>query len=164
MLPLADAETPLADTHPLERNKSVPFKMLLEHVAMGGSDPDVLSSLASRLARLARECGPDENARIREASGGVGLTQIAHGIVDALDPDARLPDQEGGRWLPAAARYVLPRRAASPARAPADFRSLPAGTPAEPSELLLQTRRAKGTFFTVQAACGGCFRAARGGS
>ncbi len=80
-------ETPLADTHPLERNKSVPFKALLEHVAMGGSDPDVLSSLASRLARLAQECGPDEDARIREASGGTGLTQIAHSIVDALDPD-----------------------------------------------------------------------------
>jgi type I restriction enzyme R subunit len=80
-------ETPLADTHPLERHKSVPFKALLEHVAMGGSDPDVLSSLASRLSRLAKECGPDEHARIREASGGTGLTQIAHGIVDALDPD-----------------------------------------------------------------------------
>jgi type I restriction enzyme R subunit len=82
-------ETPLADTHPLERNKSVQFKALLEHVAMGGSDPDVLSSLASRLARLAKECGPAEDARIREASGGVGLTQIAHGIVDALDPDSQ---------------------------------------------------------------------------
>jgi len=82
-------ETPLADTYPLERNKSVSFKALLEHVAMGGSDPDVLSSLASRLARLARECGPDEDMRIREASGGAGLTQIAHGIVDALDPDVQ---------------------------------------------------------------------------
>jgi len=82
-------ETPLADTYPLERSKSVPFKALLEHVAMGGSDPDVLSSLASRLARLAREFGPDEDARIREASGGIGLSQIAHGIVDALDPDAQ---------------------------------------------------------------------------
>jgi type I restriction enzyme R subunit len=80
-------ETPLADTYPLERSKGVPFKALLEHVAMGGSDPDVLSSLASRLARLAKECGTDEEARIREASGGTSLTQIAHGIVDALDPD-----------------------------------------------------------------------------
>ena len=80
-------ETPLADTHPLERNKGVPFKALLEHVAMGGSDPDVLSSLAGRLARLAKECGPDEDARIREGSGGIGLTQIAHRIVDALDLD-----------------------------------------------------------------------------
>jgi type I restriction enzyme R subunit len=80
-------ETPLADTQPLERNKSVPFKVLLEHVAAGGSDPEVLSSLASRLSRLAKECGPDEDARIRAASGGLALTQITHGIVEALDPD-----------------------------------------------------------------------------
>jgi type I restriction enzyme R subunit len=80
-------ETPLADTQPLEQKKSVPFKALLEHVAVGGSDPAVLSSLASRLSRLAKECGPDEEARIHEASGGVGLTAIVHGIVEALDPD-----------------------------------------------------------------------------
>jgi type I restriction enzyme, R subunit len=80
-------ETSLADTYPLERKKHVAFKTLLEHVAMGGSDPDVLSSLASRLARLAKDCGPDEEARIREASGGNGLTPITHAIVEALDPD-----------------------------------------------------------------------------
>lgn len=81
------SETSLADTQPLERKKSVPFKVLLEHVAMGGSDPDVLSSLASRLARLARDCGPEEEARIRTASGGFDLTLITHAIVEALDPD-----------------------------------------------------------------------------
>jgi len=54
---------------------------------MGGSDPDVLSSLASRLSRLGKDCGPEEDARIREASGGVGLTPITHAIVEALDPD-----------------------------------------------------------------------------
>jgi type I site-specific restriction endonuclease len=93
-------ETPLADTYPLERSKSVPFKALLEHVAMGGSDPDVLSSLASRLARLAKECGPDEHTRIREASGGAGLTQIAHGIVDALDPDLQQARARSTHGLP----------------------------------------------------------------
>ena len=82
-------ETPLADTQPLERKKSVPFKALLDHVAMGGSDPDVLSSLASRLARLDKQCGPDEEARIREASGGTDLAQIAHRLVDALDADSQ---------------------------------------------------------------------------
>ena len=47
------------DTQPLERKKTVPFKALLEHVAMGGTNPDVLSSLASRLSRLAKRCGPE---------------------------------------------------------------------------------------------------------
>jgi type I restriction enzyme R subunit len=81
------SETPLADTQPLERKRNVPFKVLLEHVAMGGSDPDVLSTLASRLSRLGKDCGPEEDARIREASGGVGLTSITHAMVEALDPD-----------------------------------------------------------------------------
>ena len=84
------AETELADTQPLERKKSVPFKTLLEHVAMGGTDPDVMSSLASRLSRLDKQCGPDEHKRIAEAADGVSLTHIARAIVDGLDPDRQL--------------------------------------------------------------------------
>jgi len=83
-------ETELADTQPLERKRSVPFEALLEHVAMGGTDPDVLSSLASRLTRLARQCGPEEERKIREASGGVSLTAICHAIVGALDTDQQV--------------------------------------------------------------------------
>lgn len=86
---LGITETPLADTQPLERKKSIPFQALLEHVALGGTDADILSSLASRLSRLAKECGPAEEARINEASGGVSLSTIAHGIVEALDPDTQ---------------------------------------------------------------------------
>jgi type I restriction enzyme R subunit len=117
-------ETPLADTHPLERSKSIPFKALLEHVAMGGSDPDALSSLASRLSRLARECGHAEDARIREASGGVGLPSIAHAIVDALDPDQQqvrarsmhglAPDQEPTEAQVQQAARALAKQAVEP--------------------------------------------------
>ncbi len=92
-------ETPLADTQPLEQKKNVPFRALLEHVAVGGSDPEVLSSLASRLSRLAKECGPDEDARIREASGGTSLPQIAHRIVEALDPDRQRDEARASHGL-----------------------------------------------------------------
>src|SRR6266850_2065871 len=95
------SETPLADTQPLERKKNVPFKALLDHVAMGGSDPDVLSSLASRLSRLAKDCGAEEEARIKAESGGMGLTPITHAIVEALDPDrqeARARSTLGLTW------------------------------------------------------------------
>jgi hypothetical protein len=37
------------------------------------TDPQVLSSLASRLSRLDKECGPEERARIAEVSRGVPL-------------------------------------------------------------------------------------------
>ncbi|MDQ2695133.1 MAG: DEAD/DEAH box helicase family protein, partial [Pseudomonadota bacterium] len=75
------------DTRPLERQRSAPLKKLLDHVAEGGADPDVLSTLASRLARLDRQCGEQERARVREVSGGLGLADLAAAIVAAQDPD-----------------------------------------------------------------------------
>ena len=80
-------ETPLVDTQPLERKKGVSFKKLLDHVAAGGTHADYLSSLASRLARLDKQCGPKEYAKVAEVSGGHTLGSISHGIVSALDPD-----------------------------------------------------------------------------
>ena len=84
------ADSDLADTQPLERKRTVSFKALLEHVAMGGSDPEMLSSLASRLTRLDKQCGPKETARVKQVSEGVVLADITHAIVHALDPDAQV--------------------------------------------------------------------------
>ena len=86
------SETELAETQPLDRKRSVSLKALLEHVAMGGTDPEMLSTLASRLARLAKQCGPEEDARVAEASGGVALSTICRGIVDGLDPDRQVSE------------------------------------------------------------------------
>jgi type I restriction enzyme R subunit len=83
-------EMDIADTQPLERKRNLSFKALLDHVAMGGSDPDMLSSLASRLARLEREFGPDEDRRIAEVGDGLRLGDITLAIIEALDPDRRL--------------------------------------------------------------------------
>jgi len=83
-------ETELADTQPLDRKRNVSLKALLEHVAMGGTDPEMLSSLASRLARLDRQCGAEERVRIAEASGGSSLAHICGAIVDGIDPDRQV--------------------------------------------------------------------------
>ncbi len=83
-------ESGLSDTYPLEKKKSVPLKSLLEHVAMGGTNPDYLSSLASRLARLDKELGPEDKQTITAVSGGVTLPQICHRIIGALDPDRQV--------------------------------------------------------------------------
>ncbi len=80
-------EGELSDSQPLERKKAVAFSKLLEHVAAGGTDPDMLSSLASRLARLDKQCGAKERERIAEVSGGVALSEITKGLIEALDPD-----------------------------------------------------------------------------
>ncbi|MBK6767733.1 MAG: DEAD/DEAH box helicase family protein [Ardenticatenales bacterium] len=90
-------EMDIADTQPLERKRNIAFKALLDHVAMGGADPDMLSSLASRLARLEREFGPEEDRRVAEVADGARLGDITAAIVEALDPDYRL-DRARGRY------------------------------------------------------------------
>jgi len=57
---------------------------------MGGTDPEYLSSLASRLARLDKEFGPEEDQKVKATSGGVTLPDICHAILDALDPDQQV--------------------------------------------------------------------------
>ncbi len=83
-------ETQIADTQPLERSKSVAFAKLMEHVAAGGTNPDYLSSLASRLSRLDKQLSPEDHARIVQASGGADLGDLSRGIIDALDPDRQI--------------------------------------------------------------------------
>jgi len=82
-------ETELADTQPLEKKKGVSFKSLLDHVATGGTDLEMLSSLASRLARLDKQCGAQERAQITDA-GGPALSELSATVVDALEPDAQI--------------------------------------------------------------------------
>jgi type I restriction enzyme R subunit len=94
-------DTQLADTQPLERLRTVSFKALLEHVAMGGTDADMLSSLASRLARLDKQCGAAEHARVKEASGGASLAGMAAALVSALDPDRQFDEARTVFGVPA---------------------------------------------------------------
>jgi len=78
---------PLIETRPLERRPAVPLEKLLEAVALGSTDKDLVSSLASRLARLDRRMSHSESQAVRGAAHGVELTAIIHGLVDAVDPD-----------------------------------------------------------------------------
>jgi type I restriction enzyme R subunit len=80
-------ETPLMDTTPLERNPTVPFDRLLKQIAFGVRDPDLISSVASRLARLARQITKADRAELEQAAGGMKLDDLVQGLVRALDPD-----------------------------------------------------------------------------
>ena len=84
-----------SDTEPLERKPTVPLKALLDHVAAGGTEPDVLSSLLSRLTRLERQCDDDDDARLRTLSGGPGLGELAVALVLALDVDRQVEAARG---------------------------------------------------------------------
>jgi type I restriction enzyme R subunit len=94
-------EAELADTQPLDRKRTVSLQTLLEHVAMGGTDPALLSSLASRLSRLSKQLGQGEYARVLEASGGVTLNAICRALVGGLDPDRQVEEARRQFALPA---------------------------------------------------------------
>lgn len=121
-------EQELVETKPLETQRGVSLDKLLEAVAFGAADPEVLSSLASRLSRLERRLGGPAAAAaaLGEAAAGTSLAEIAAGIVAALDPDrqeddaralataAGLPPDDLSPELVAQARTALLRAAAKP--------------------------------------------------
>lgn len=127
-------ETKLSDSQPLERKRTVSLKALLEHVAMGGTDEAVLSSLASRLARLERQCGPQEQARVVEASGGHRLGDLCAAIEDGLDADRQIAEARRQFELPegsepteqqvAQAAEALLKRAVEPLATRPELRTL----------------------------------------
>jgi type I restriction enzyme R subunit len=82
-------EQKLSDTRPLEKNPTVSLRALLDHVAANGTNDEYLSSLASRLARIDKQCDVDDRKKVDEASGGVALATIAAGLVHAIDDDVQ---------------------------------------------------------------------------
>jgi type I restriction enzyme R subunit len=74
------------DSRPMDQKKTVPFDKLLQAVSLGNVEEEVLSSVAVRLARLDAQLSDGERKRVREASGGLDVKQIAGGIVHALNP------------------------------------------------------------------------------
>jgi type I restriction enzyme, R subunit len=80
-------EQKMIDSQPLDRKKTIAFEKLLQAVAFGSTDPDVLSSLAGRLARLDRQLGAPDREALAQAAGGQTIPEIAAGLVSALDPD-----------------------------------------------------------------------------
>jgi len=131
-------ETEFQDTRPLDRKRGVSFQALLEYVGYGGTDPDMLSSLASRLARLDKQCTPEDRARITQAAHGKRLSEIDHGIICALDPDHQLEKARATNALPesaepspeqlADARTELLKAAAAPLATNPELRKLLADT------------------------------------
>ena len=83
-------ETELSDSYSLERQPTVSFDKLLHLVGMGNRDPEVLSSLASRLSRLDRRLTSQDRQAIESAAQGTPLRDLVSGLVEATDPDTAL--------------------------------------------------------------------------
>lgn len=82
----------LSESQPLDRQPTVSFEKLLQAVAFGSTDKDVVSSLASRLARMNRQLGKADQKRLQHLAGGVPLQGVVAGLVDALDPDRHIEE------------------------------------------------------------------------
>ena len=105
-------ETELSDSYSLDRKPTVPFDKLLDVVGMGDRDPEVLSSLASRLARLDRHLSPSDREAIEVVSRGVPLQALISGLAKAADPDAALDaaQQSTGQDYPPESAVAEARR------------------------------------------------------
>ena len=104
-------ETELADSYQLDGEPTVSFDKLLDLVAMGSRDADIVSFLASRLARLDRHLTPQDRQAVQTASNGMSLTEIVSGLLHATDPDAAVDDARASTGL-----EDLPESAVSQAR------------------------------------------------
>lgn len=78
------------DSLPLERKKNVGFEKLLQAVAFGNAEIDVVSSVAARLARLEKKLTADEQKQVSKLLDGRGLKELTGDLVKALDPDHHL--------------------------------------------------------------------------
>ena len=122
-------ETELSDSYTLDRKPTVSFDKLLDLVGLGNRDSEVLSSLASRLARLDCHLVPKDRESIEAVSQGVPLQTLVSGLVNAADPDAALnaAQQTTGQDDPpesavSEARRLLMEDAARPFAANPDLR------------------------------------------
>ena len=108
----------LGDTVSLEKKPSVSFEKLLEQVAFGNRETDVLSSLASRLARLDRQLSSVDRQLLTDVAGGHSIRELAAALVDALDPDLQLEAAQTatGRLIRRPRPSRRPRRSSSPRR------------------------------------------------
>ena len=75
---------------PLERKPTESLDRLMRLVSFGNCEADLASSLAARLSRLDRQLTKEDRAKLQDAAGGIDLSTLAHGLVEAVDPDKQL--------------------------------------------------------------------------
>ena len=80
------------DARPMEKKPSVSFENLLKAVSFGNTEEDVITSIAGRLARMEHRISAEDDKKIRQASGGHSLKDLAHRLVESLNPDKATPN------------------------------------------------------------------------
>ncbi len=78
------------DSRPLEKKPTFSLEKLLQAVALGNSESEVISSIAGRFARLEKKITKEENEEIRKLSEGKGLKELTAGLIAAIDPEQQI--------------------------------------------------------------------------
>lgn len=91
---------------PLNRDKGVPLKKLLDRAANLTITEDETATLASRLAKLELELTSEERAELDDVAGG-SVRDLVRSLVDAVDPDTQANALEGATDPDQARRDLL---------------------------------------------------------
>ena len=75
------------ETKPLDRKPTVPLDRLFKDLAFGKRDPDLVSTIADRLARLDMRLTHPDRVTLQEIADGTTIKEITEGLIAALDPD-----------------------------------------------------------------------------
>lgn len=78
------------DSRSLNRQPSKTLEQVLNYVAQGGIDPEALTTLAGRLARLQREFTPGQLSELKDLAGGKSFSDLARGLLVACDADTQV--------------------------------------------------------------------------
>ena len=109
-------ERDMTDSRPMEQNPTVSFEKLMQAVAFGNTEEDVLTSLAGRLARMEHRLSVEDDNRIRALSGGFGVKELSHRIIDALNPDRHIEQAKADLGIPPDQDKPIPDQALKAAR------------------------------------------------
>lgn len=75
------------DSRPLEKKPGMSLKDLLQNVAMGNTDEEILSSLANRLIRLDKQINQTEKDTFSGHADGSSIHQVVQQLLNPHDPD-----------------------------------------------------------------------------
>lgn len=75
------------DSRPLEKKPGMSLKDLLQNVAMGNTQEDILTTLANRLIRLDKQINEKEKQQFAEHAEGNTINQVVKQLLHAYDPD-----------------------------------------------------------------------------
>lgn len=75
------------DSRPLEKKPGMSLRDLLQNIAVGNTQEEILSSLANRLVRLDKQINEKERMGFAEKAGGHKINHVVKNLLNAYDPD-----------------------------------------------------------------------------